>query len=100
MAAHLGGRHLVHLQQAGVAAGQEPRAIVQMLLELFLICQQLLAMRAGSLNFFTISLEVINGFLQGYFHFIASSKTRTFDLDQTIIQEIQGVLLFHSFRIA
>ena len=56
-------------------------------------------MRAGFLDLNAVSLEVINCLPQG-FHFLASSQALTLDQDQTIIQEVQGVLLFHCFGIA
>ncbi len=49
-----------NLQRASGTTSKKLWAIVEMLLELFLIRKQLMAMRAGLMDFNTVSLEVIN----------------------------------------
>ena len=49
-----------YLQSAHATTSKELRAILEMLLKLFLIRKQQLAMRAGFADFNTITLEVID----------------------------------------
>ena len=76
-----------NLQLAGGTASEELRAMVEVLIKLFFIRKQALAMRAGLADLDAISLEVIYGFPEGY-HIYASSKALTPDQDQAIVEEV------------